>query len=228
MKVECIEGCGSLLTVGQTYEASVGNYSDMFTIKDNTGCKQSFYKNRFKIIEEARPLKVQCIDVEGRRDYLTLGYTYEVLQTNEDTYFLICDKHFSIWAYKNRFKIIEETNQMQVDVKKLEQSINNMKSVCANGKKEIKALFVEAFGVKFVKEKPELKAGMVLKDLNNTKLYIVFSPYGSKDFSIMSSDTGFTFSDTSTRIIERYKENTLPLLALSVEDWKNNKLWEQE
>ena len=67
---------------------------------------------------------------------------------------------------------------MKIDAAKLEQAIDGMKSVCADGKADIKRLFTEAFDVQFEPKGIDF-------DVGNKQFHFEFSPeYKSCAFPI--------------------------------------------
>ena len=122
---------------------------------------------------------IVCVLAQGNGN--TLGNTrlhngqeYEVEKLNDSDVYL---KDTKGGSYNHeRFKLKGST--MQVDVKKLAAAIDGMSSICATGRKEIKTVLAEGFGIVFEtpqvsKPKPKVQGGQIWKHKDNNGLYLV-------------------------------------------------------
>jgi len=76
---------------------------------------------------------------------------------------------------------------MKIDAEKLEKKINDMSSVCEKGRKEIKSLFAEAFGVEFKdKKETQVRPGDIVTFDDDHKYLVGYAGIDKYAFISMS------------------------------------------
>lgn len=115
---------------------------------------------------------------------------------------------------------------MKIDVKKLEQSIDLMTSVGAQGKKEIKALFSNSFGIEFPKiDKVRAIHNKIYINTNEQYGLLTKDPYGWWNMYNITTSTAETTANNGRDADEWLLKNDWKETEFNTfNDWLNSKI----